>query len=432
MDWALVILIVSFAVLLIANVPVAFCIGIATLLAMFAAGRGVLNVTLEAQRMATGIDSFQLLAIPFFILSGLLMGHGGIARRLIDCANVFVGPFRGGLAHVSTVACMLFGSISGSAAAAISSIGSFLIPEMRRTGYRREFGASITITAATTGLLIPPSNIMIVYSMASEGVSVAAIFVAGVIPGVLVGLALMLVAGFISIRRGYGRGERMALWPAVWRITRAIPALLLIVIILGGILRGVFTATEASAIAVVYALLLSVVIYREVKLRDIPKLLVQCCVITSIVLLLVATSVAMSKFLAEQQVPQEASAALLGLTDNKYAILLIINLILLAVGTFMDMTPAVLIFTPIFLPVAKNLGMDPIHFGIVMIMNLCIGVCTPPVGTCLFLGCGIAETTVSKIIRHMLPFFAAMIVVLLITTYVPWLSLFLPEQLGQN
>jgi tripartite ATP-independent transporter DctM subunit len=237
----------------------------------------------------------------------------------------------------------------------------------------------------------------------------------------------MAVAGFISVRRSYGKGQRVEFVDALLRVCRAIPAMLLIFIVLGGILGGIFTATEASAIAVVYSLLLSVGVYREVRLRELPGLLVQCGVITSVVMLLVGTSMAMSWILAYQNIPQNISAALLGLTDNKYVILLIINLILLAVGTFMDMTPAVLIFTPIFLPVVEDLGMDPIHFGIVMIMNLCIGVCTPPVGTCLFLGCGIAETTVSKIIRHLLPFFAAMVVVLMVTTYVPWLSLMLPD-----
>ena len=431
MDWPLIILVVSFVILMIANVPVAFCIGVSTLLAIWTASADLPAATLVAQKMATGINKFALLAIPFFVLSGLLMGRGGIARRLIDCANVFVGPFRGGLAHVNAVTCMLFGSISGSAAAAVSSIGGFMVPVMKRHGYHRDFSASITITAATTGLLIPPSNVMIVYSLATGGaVSVAAIFIAGVVPGILVGLALMVVAGFISVRRNYGREERVALKDAFLRIVRAIPALLLVVVILGGILGGGFTATEASAIAVVYSLLLSVVIYREVKPRELPGLLVQCGVITSVVMLLVGTSMAMSWILAYQNIPQNISAALLRLTDNKYAILLIVNLILLAVGTFMDMTPAVLIFTPIFLPVVKDLGMDPIHFGIVMIMNLCIGVCTPPVGTCLFLGCGIAETTVSKIIWHLLPFFAAMIVVLLVTTYLPWLSLLLPDLFG--
>jgi len=426
MDVPLLVLIVSFVVLLVLDVPVAFCIGISTLLAVLSTGE-IPALLLVAHRMATGIDSFALLAIPFFILSGLLMGKGGIARRLIDCANGFVGRFRGGLSYVNVLTCMLFGSISGSATAAVSSVGGFMVPLMNKMGYHRDFNASVTTTAATTGLLIPPSNVMIIYSLATGGsVSIAAIFIAGIFPGILMGLALMVVAGIISVRRGYGMGERVPLKTVVVRFVGAIPSLLLVIIVLGGILKGYFTATEASAIAVVYALFLSVVVYREVKLRDLPELLLQCGVITAVVMLLIGTSMAMSWFLAYENIPQNISAFLLGLSDNKYVILLIINLILLAVGTFMDMTPAILIFTPIFLPVVTGIGMHPIHFGIFLIMNLCIGLCTPPVGTCLFLGCGIANTTMTKIFRHLLPFFVAMVIVLLLTTYLPWISMLLP------
>lgn len=427
---SIIVLVVGFIVLLLLNVPVAFCMGIATLLGVLVAG-DLPSFLIVAQKMATGIDSFALLAIPFFILSGLFMGRGGIARRLIDFANAIVGRFRGGLAFVNILTCMLFGSISGSAAAAVSSVGGFMIPLMNKMGYHRDFNASISITAATTGLLIPPSNVMIVYSLATGGmVSIAAIFMAGVLPGILVGLALMLVAAVISARRKYGKGETFALAESFKRFLAAIPALLLIVIVLGGILAGIFTATEASAIAVVYSFILSVFVYREVKIKDLPAIVLQSAVTTAVVFLLIATSMAMSWFLALQNIPQNISAFLLGLTQSKILILLIINLILLAVGTFMDMTPAVLIFTPIFLPVVKTFGVDPLHFGIIMIMNLCIGLCTPPVGTVLFLGCGIANTTVTKIMRHLLPCFAAMIVVLFLCTYAPSLSLILPKWLG--
>jgi len=303
-----------------------------------------------------------------------------------------------------------------------------MIPLMNKMGYHKDFNASTSITAATTGLLIPPSNVMIVYSLATGGmVSIAAIFIAGIFPGILVGLALMVVAGIISARRNYGKGEQAGLKEAVLRFLKAIPALLLIIIVLGGILGGVFTATEASAIAVVYAFILSVFVYREVRLRDLPAIILQCAVTTAVVMILIATSMAMSWFLAYENIPQNISAALLGLSNNKIVILLIINIILLAVGTFMDMTPAVLIFTPIFLPVVTNLGIHPLHFGIIMIMNLCIGLCTPPVGTVLFLGCWIADTTVSKVMRHLLPFFGAMIVVLFVCTYLPQISLVLPR-----
>ncbi len=417
-------------VFLALDVPVAFSIGIATVLAIFSTGE-LPALLLVAQRMATGIDSFALLAIPFFILSGLLMGQGGIARRLIDFADVLVGRFRGGLSHVNVMACMLFGSISGSAAAAVSSVGGFMIPAMNRRGYHRDFNASVTTTAATTGLLIPPSNVMIIYSMATGGqVSIAAIFVAGIAPGILVGLGLMGVCAFLSVARSYGRGDAVDAKQALIRFGRAVPALFLVVIVLGGILSGAFTATEASAVAVVYALILSVAVYREVKIRDLPEILLRCCVLTSVVLLMVGTSMAMSWILSYENIPQELSAGLIGMTENRLVILLLINVVLLLVGTFMDMTPAILVFTPIFLPVARSLGMDPLHFGVMMILNLCIGLCTPPVGTCLFLGCGIAETTMTRMIRHLIPFFLAMVVVLLITTYVPALSLTLPALFG--
>jgi tripartite ATP-independent transporter DctM subunit len=437
----LLVLIVCFVLLLLLNVPIAFCIGIATLLAAtadFAQGQALAEastraVLLVAQRMATGIDSFALLAIPFFILSGLLMGRGGIATRLIDAANVFVGRFRGGLSYVNIVTCMLFGAISGSATAAVASIGGFMVPIMNKRGYDRDFNASVTTTAATTGLLIPPSNVMIVYSLATGGtVSVAAIFIAGFLPGILMGVALMIVAGILSMLRGYGGGDQVSLVSGLVRVAKAIPAMLLMVIVLGGILAGIFTATEASAIAVLYSLFLAMLIYREVKVRDLPEILLHCGVVTSVVFLLIGTSMAMSWLLAFENIPQDISRALLGLTSNKIVILLIINLLLLAVGTFMDMTPAVLIFTPIFLPILSHpdFGMHPIHFGIILIMNLCIGLCTPPVGTCLFLGCGIANTTMTKMFRDLLPFFAAMIIVLLITTYVPFISMLLPDQFG--
>ncbi len=430
MDLPLLVLVVSFVVLLMLNVPVAFCIGISTVLMILAIG-DIPSLLIVAQRIATGIDSFSLLAIPFFILSGLLMGHGGIARRLIDFANVLVGRFRGGLALVNVMTCMLFGAISGSAGAAVSSVGGFMVPLMNKMGYHRDFNASVSITAATTGLLIPPSNVMIIYSLATGGVvSIAAIFIAGIIPGILVGLGLMIVSSIISIKRNYGKGETFGLKEGCLRFIKAIPAMFLIVIVLGGILGGIFTATEASAIAVIYALFLSVFVYREVKIADLPAILLQCGITTAVVMILIGTSMAMSWALAYQNIPQNISATLLGLTDNKIIILMIINCILLVVGTFMDMTPAILIFTPIFLPVVRNLGVHPLHFGIIIIMNLCIGLCTPPVGTCLFLGCGIANTTVTKITKHLLPFFASMVIALILTTYLPQISLTLPALWG--
>lgn len=430
MNLPVLILVVSFLVLMLLNVPVAFCMGIAAMLAFLAMG-DVPAFTAVAHNIATGIDSFALLAIPFFILSGLFMGHGGIARRLIDFANVLVGRFPGGLAYVNVLTCMLFGAISGSATAAVSSVGGFMIPLMNKMGYHRDFNAAVTITAATTGLLIPPSNVMIVYSLATGGfVSIAAIFMAGYLPGILVGLGLLVVSGVVSIRNNYGRGESFPFWESVVRFLRAIPAMLLVLIVIGGILLGWFTPTEASAIAVLYSFILAVLVYREVKLRDLPEILLQCGIMTSVVFLLIGTSMAMSWVLASENVPQDLSAALVGWTDNKAVLLLVMNAILLVVGCFMDMTPAVLIFTPIFLPIAEKLGVHPLHLGIIMIMNLCIGLCTPPVGTCLFLGCGIAETTVTKVMRPILPFFISMIVTLLLCTFIPEITLWLPAKLG--
>lgn len=448
MSVALIVLILSFLIFLAMDMPVAFCLGLATVLGVLSTGE-LPAFLLVAQRMAAGIDSFALLAIPFFILSGQIMERGGIARKLIDAAEVLVGQFRGGLAFVNVLTCMLFGSISGSAAAAVSSVGGFMVPVMNDKGYDREFNAALTTCAATTGLLIPPSNIMIIYSMATGGdVAIAAIFIGGIIPGILVGLALMLTAGVISVRRNYGQAQLTnspepvnplnplsAASPeakgSLHKLLAAVPALLLVIIVLGGILGGVFTATEASAVAVVYCFILTLIVDKSLSLSEIPDLLLQSGVVTSVVMLLIACSTAMAWLLAHEHVPQVISQALLGLSDNPYVILLLINIILLAVGTFMDMTPAVLVFTPIFLPVVKELGMDPVQFGVVLIMNLCIGLCTPPVGTCLFLGCGIAETTMTKMLKDLIPFFLAMIAVLLLTTYVPALSMALPRALGQ-
>ncbi len=426
----ILVLVVSFVVLVLLNVPVAFCMGISAVLAFLVMGDLPAFVAV-AHKIATGIDSFALLAIPFFILSGQLMGQGGIAHRLIDFANVLVGRFRGGLAFVNVLTCMLFGAISGSATAAVSAIGGFMIPLMNKMGYHRDFNASVTITAATTGLLIPPSNVMIVYSLATGGaVSIAALFMAGYLPGILVGLGLIIVSGVMSVMRNYGKGETFAFKEGLIRFFRAIPPLLLVIIVIGGILMGWFTPTEASAVAVLYSLFLAVIVYREVKIRDLPKILLQCGVTTSVVFLLIGTSMAMSWVLAAENVPQDITASLMRATNNKVLILLLINAILLVVGCFMDMTPAILIFTPIFLPVVEKLGLHPLHFGIIIIMNLCIGLCTPPVGTALFLGCGIAETTVTKVMRHIMPFFVSMVITLLICTFVPEISMWIPQKLG--
>jgi len=426
----ILVLVISFVVLLALRVPIAFCIGLATMFTMAMSIKTGPAFTTIAQRMSTGLDSFALLAIPFFVLSGQFMNRGGIARRLIDFAKTVVGMLPGGLAFVNILGCMLFGAISGSAVAAAAAIGGFMTPLMRKEGYDNEFSAAVNITSSTTGLLIPPSNILIVYSLASGGTSIAALFIAGYIPGILVGLSLMVVAAAIAIRRKYSVVAFPGVLEAVKRFLDALPSLLLVIIVIGGIVAGYFTATEASAIAVLYTFILSVVVYREVKWKEIPSVLLESTVTTSIVLLLVGTSMAMSWILAYENIPQGVSAALVALSENKIIILLIINLILLAVGTFVDMTPAVLIFTPIFLPVATSLGVDPILFGIIMVLNLCIGLCTPPVGTILFVGCGIANTTIPKVIKPLIPMFIAMTITLLIITFVPELTMFLPKLFG--
>ena len=423
------ILVLSFLVLLAIGVPVAYSIGLSSVLTLIVSMPSITAFTTLAQRMATGLDSFALLAIPFFVLSGQLMNRGGIARRLVDFAKVLVGPLPGGLAFVNILACMLFGAISGSAAAAASAIGGFMGPRMEKEGYNKEFSAAINITSSTTGLIIPPSNILIVYSLASGGVSIAALFMAGYIPGILVGLALMTVAAVYSIKRGYKGDARESFSNAIKKFLSAFPSLLLLIIVIGGIVAGIFTATEASAIAVLYTLVLAMV-YKEVQWKDLPKILEDAVLTTAIVMLLIGTSMGMSWVMSYENIPQEVSNLLIGLSDNPIVILVIINLILLFVGIFMDMTPAVLIFTPIFLPVVTKLGMDPIHFGIVMVLNLCIGLCTPPVGSVLFIGCSVAGIKIEKVLKPLIPLFVTMIVVLMLVTYWPDLTLFLPRVFG--
>ncbi|MFD3000667.1 TRAP transporter large permease [Pontibacter toksunensis] len=426
----ILVLVISFVVLLSLGVPIAFSIGISALLTMLVSIAPEPAFTTLAQRMATGLDSFGLLAIPFFILAGQMMNRGGIASRLIDLAKSLVGTLPGGLAYVNIVACMLFGAISGSAVAAASAIGGIMNPRMVKEGYSRPFSAAVNITSATTGMIIPPSNILIVYSLASGGVSIAALFVAGYIPGLLLGLALMIVAGVIAYKKKYPVGDRTSLKEVLIKFLDAVPSLLLLIVVIGGIIAGIFTATEASAVAVLYTIILSMVVYRQVRVSDLPDILIQTVITTSIVMLLIGTSMGMSWVMSYANIPQAFSDVLLGISDNKIVVLIIINLILLFVGIFMDMTPAVLIFTPIFLPVVTALGVDPVHFGIIMVLNLCIGLCTPPVGAVLFVGCGVADISISKVIKPLVPLFLAMIAALLLITYVPELSLWLPRVFG--
>jgi TRAP-type C4-dicarboxylate transport system permease large subunit len=479
----ILILVISFILFLGIGVPIAFSIGLSGIITMLLSIDSIAAFTTFAHRMATGLDSFALLAIPFFILAGNIMNSGGIAIRLIDLARVLVGGLPGGLAFVNVIANMLFGAISGSAAASASAIGSIMGPEMKKEGYKENFSAAVNITSATTGLSIPPSNILIVYSLASGGASITALFLAGYLPGILTGLSIMLVAMSMLIYKNKGIAGvlrtlakiaivTLVIFSVIWGLKtlsvnssesvysivkialaalilgflifksiqkkqkvitatkvflRAIPSLLLLVIVIGGIVAGYFTATEASAVAVLYALILAL-IYKEITMKNMPAIILKSVRTTAIVLLLVGTSIGLSWIMSYENIPQNVSSGLLSISDNPFVILLVINLILLFVGVFMDMTPAVLIFTPIFLPiVTTQLGIDPIHFGIIMVLNLSVGLCTPPVGSVLFIGCSVAEIKIEKVIKPLLPLFIAMIIVLFLVTYIPEISMWLPQ-----
>lgn len=480
MATGIIILIVTFFLLLVIGVPIAYSIGISGILTMLVSIATIPAFATYAQRMASGLDSFSLLAIPFFILAGNIMNKGGIALRLVELAKVMVGKTTGGLAFVNVFSNMLFGAISGSAAASASAIGSIMGPEMKKEGYDENFSAAVNITSSTTGLSIPPSNVLIVYSLASGGVSISALFIAGYIPGILTGFVIMLMAMSMLIYKQKGLGAALvnlvkilgvilligtvfyginSLAPvglrkllnigvvggiflgmtyinrarakeALSKFWRAVPSLMMLVLVIGGIVAGYFTATEASAIAVLYALVLAL-IYNEMTIKDLPDVLLHSVKTTAIVLFLVSTSIGLSWIMAYENIPQTVSATLLNISDNPFVILIIINVILLVVGTFMDMTPAILIFTPIFLPiVTQQLGLNPIHFGIMLIMNLSIGLCTPPVGSVLFIGCSVANVKIEQVVKPLIPIFIAMIIVLLLVTYVPELSLWLPRLVG--
>jgi len=425
----IIILIVSFFTFLAIGVPIAYSIGLSATLTLLVSIFPIPAFTTMAQRISTGLDSFALLAIPFFVLAGQLMNRGGIAMKLIDFAKVLVGRFPGGLAFVNILANMLFGAISGSAAASASAIGTFMTPRMEKEGYDKSYSTAVNVTSATTGLSIPPSNVLIVYSLAAGGLSIGALFIAGYVPGILTGLGLAAVAAAIAYRRNYPLAEKVGFKTGIYKFLDAIPSLGMIIVVIGGIIAGIFTATEAAAIAVVYALILSF-IYRQITIRDLPQILLRSVIVSTIILLLVGCSIGLSWVMSYQNIPQAVSEGLLALSDNKFVILIIINLLLLIVGIFMDMTPAVLIFAPIFLPVVTNLGVDPIHFGIIMVLNLSIGLCTPPVGTLLFVGCSVSKIGIERVIRPLLPLYAVMIVVLLLITYFPELTLWLPKLFG--
>lgn len=424
------IILILLVVMLIAGVPIAVALGISSVCAILPIMDLDVAVLTGAQRIFSGISVFSLLAIPFFILAGNIMNKGGIAVRLINLAKVFTGRLPGALAHTNILANMLFGSISGSGTAAASAMGSIIGPIEKEEGYDPDFSAAANIATAPTGLLIPPSNVMITFSLVSGGTSVAALFMAGYVPGILWGLACMAVAFVIARKNGYRSETKFTGKEKLKMVVDAIPALLLIVIVIGGIISGIFTATEGSVVAVVYSLLLSLFGYKSIKVKDIPKLLKDSAEMTGIIIFLIGVSSIMSWVMAFTNIPTLVSNGLLALSSNKFVLLFLINIILLIVGTFMDMTPACLIFTPIFLPVCTQLGMNTVQFGIMLIFNLCIGTITPPVGTTLFVGVKVGGVKIETVIKQLLYYFAAIFIVLMLVTYIPQISLWLPGLLG--
>ncbi len=424
------IILVVLAVLLLAGIPIAVALGISSVCAILPVMDAGVAVLTGAQRIFSGISVFSLLAIPFFILAGNLMNKGGIAVRLINLAKVVTGRTPGALAQTNVLANMLFGAISGSGTAAASAMGSIIGPIEKEEGYDPNFSAAANVATAPTGLLIPPSNVMITFSLVSGGTSVAALFMAGYIPGILWGLACMIVIFCIAKKRGY-RSSTTFTAKEKWNIfLQALPCLLLIIIVIGGIIGGIFTATEGSVVAVVYSLLLSLFGYKSIKVKDLPQILKDSAEMTGIIIFLIGVSSIMSWVMAFTNIPALVSNGLLSISNNRYVILLMINIILLVVGTFMDMTPACLIFTPIFLPVCQSLGMNTVHFGIMMIFNLCIGTITPPVGTTLFVGVKVGGVKIETVIRQLLIYFAAIFAVLMLVTYIPQISLWLPGLMG--
>ena len=424
----LLVLLGLFAVCVVIGVPVAFALGIAAIAAFWFEG---LPLMIGFQRIVSGINVFSLMAIPFFIFAGELMFHGGIAMRLVRFASAAVGAVRGGLGIVNVVSSMLFGGISGSAVADISALGSILVPVMKEKGYDADYAVNVTVTSSIAGIIIPPSHNMIIFAIAAGGgISISKLFLAGVVPGVLMCLCLAVAAYLVAVRRGY-RAERFPGWTALaLSFAGAIPGLLTAVIIVGGVLSGVFTVTESGAFGTIYAFLVTLLVYRSLSWEDFRIAVRQSVRTTAMVMILIACAGAFAYMLTFYRVPDQMVALLTGLTDNPIMILLMINGVLLVLGMIMDMAALILICTPIFLPVANSLGMDPLQFGMMLMVNLGLGLCTPPVGSCLFVGCAVGKLPIEEAVRTIWPFYLAIFVALMMITFVPAISLTLPRLLG--
>jgi tripartite ATP-independent transporter DctM subunit len=424
----IIILFGVFAVLLVIGMPIAFAIGIASAIA--AINILVIDNGTIVQRMLFGINSFPLLAVIFFVFTGVLMARGGVAMRLVRLSEVVVGRLPGGLAQINVLSSMMFGGVSGSAVADVSSIGATLIPAMEKAGYTKRYATAVTLTSATLGPIIPPSIPMILYAYVVGSVSVAGLFLAGLIPGVLIGVGL-LVACYVHGRWYHDQPvPPMSTREKLIRVVDGLAGMMTLVIILGGITSGVFTATEAGAVAAVYALFLTVVVYREIRLGELPAILWECCLTNAVVLFLIATTSVFTFIMTYENVPQWLADNVFGMIDNRYLLLFVINLILLFVGMFIDLTPALIMMVPILLPIAQRLDLDPIHLGIIVVVNLTFGLITPPVGTSLFVGCRIAKISMTEIIPPMLPLLAIMFGVLMFVTYVPESFMWLPRMFG--
>lgn len=424
---AMFLLLGSFVVFIVLRMPVIFAIAVSSCITLF-----YINIPLMSfiQQMGKGVDSFSLMAIPFFVLAGEIMGAGGISDRLLQAANAIVGRFRGGLSYVNVLASMFFGHLSGSAVADVSSLGSIEIPMMEKGGYDKEFSVAVTVATSCQGVLIPPSHNMIIYSVAAGGVSVGALFMAGLVPGVTLGILMLVLCAIISIVRHYPKGEKIGFKEAFKIIASAILALFTAVIILVGVTAGLFTATESAAIACIYAFIISVFVYKELKISMMPKLLMNTVKTLAMVFSLIAAANAFGWLLAFLKIPTLITEGLLAITQNKVILLILINVMLLVLGCIMDMAPLILIVTPILIPVVTALGMSRVQFGVMLIFNLAVGLCTPPVGSALFVGCGVGKISIEKTVKAMLPFYAVMIAGLLLVTFVPEISLFLPRILG--